>query len=356
MNYSTFYSDLFSEVYLHKAALPFFPWNRVKEFLPRVSVKIISSKEEIPEEHQNAETIFVTSSQGKVVSRCPGSRNHVCCNFLTVDLYSGCTLGCTYCIMRSYLNFAPITVFADTSTGINRLKEIALENPDRIIRAGTGEVGDSLLLDPLFDFSRKYLEELAGIPNIQFEMKTKTNFVDHLLDIKDKGNGVIGFSVNPQEIIDREEGTASSLAERLKSAEKVINSGFKVSFHFDPIFYSSTWEEQYAPVAAMLRELPAEKIAWISLGTLRYPGNLRGHLTKRPYLYDEFVKCNDGKYRYIQKVRTQIYRKMREMIGTDNGIPVYMCMESPGVWRNVYGSLPMGCKDVQEIFARPRKI
>jgi spore photoproduct lyase len=214
-------------------------------------------------------------------------------------------------------------------------------------------VGDSLQLDPLFELSKDYIEGLSSLGNVYFELKTKTANVDHLLSIPDKGNCVIGFSLNPDSIAREEEVYAAPLAARLDAAEKAVEHGYNLSFHFDPIIYSDKWQELYFPVVERLNYFPASKVAWISLGTLRYPPKLKSHFEDRPFAYQEFVPCADGKHRYIQKIRSAMYRGMVERLAESCDAPVYLCMESAAVWKNVFGSMPGRLSSMADIFHRP---
>ncbi len=327
---------------------------RVRECLPNVRIETVDGPADIPEPFRNGRTIYLHTPRGEQVTRCPGSRGHICCNYLTAELYAGCAIGCSYCIMRSYLNFSPISVVVDAGGIVEEIRSIARTNPDVMIRVGTGEVGDSLLYDPLFELSREIIEGTAREKNVFFEMKTKTGFVDHLLSVPEKGNAIIGFSVGPESVIEREEGSGASLDERLDAADRAVESGYRVSFHFDPIFYSLEWEKSYLPVVKRLSHIPDERVAWISLGTFRYTPALKNRIGTRPYLFDELVPCRDGKYRYIQTVRSRIYKKMKERIASVLDVPVYLCMESPAVWKRVFGGLPDSCTSTRTLFRRPR--
>ena len=310
----------------------------------------VAGKEGIPEEHRNPRTLFFCGPRGHTVTRCPGSPGQLCCNYYTVDLYLGCALGCAYCILRSYLNFAPLTVYLDPGPTIERLVRLARANPDCAVRAGTGEVGDSLLLDPLFRLSEPLIRALAPYPNVRLELKTKTANVEHLLGIEDKGGAVIGFSLNPPEVIRAYEGRSSPLLERLEAARRAIQAGYRVSFHFDPIIVGPRAEEEYRAVARLLADFPGGSVAWISLGTFRYPPELRERVGSRELLYEEFVPCPDGKYRYPQALRSRLYRTLAEELRRGSEAPIYLCMESPAVWRNVFGRLPREMPELRAIF------
>lgn len=354
--YINYYTSIFSRIYVTEEAVKYPTSERALEMLSSLPYKIIKRKENIPQEHLNKNTLLITSPKGRTVGKCPGSKGHLCCNYLTADLYLGCTMGCSYCIMKSYLNFAPITVYANPYPSINEIKKIAEKNPEGTVRVGTGETGDSLQFDPLFRISEIFIKELADYKNVFFEMKTKTPFVEHLLGIEKKGNAIIGFSINPPEIIEKEETGAFPLDERLKAAEKAVEAGFNITFHFDPIIAVHGWEKLYRETAEKLLDFPEEKIKWISLGTIRYSSMLKEKMEEKSlsgggsYLTDEFVRCRDGKYRYIQKERGEIFKTMKEALSPLKKVPIYMCMESKTMWDKVFGSQPLKSPNNRAIF------
>jgi spore photoproduct lyase len=353
MNSLTFYKEHFTRVYVLHHIRHHPVVQRVKKTLDTLPFFYIHKKEEIPGGYMNQHTLFINSAKEVFAGTCPGSKGHVCCNYLTIDLYEGCTIGCTYCIMKSYLNFSPITVNINTGPTILRVLSWAEKNPGTILRVGTGEVGDSLLFDPLFRLSEEFVTAFAPHPSIFFELKTKTNYIEHLLDLPHKGNCVIGFSLNPPKIAKKEEPFAASLDERIQAAHKAEQAGFLIAFHFDPIIRFPGWEKAYAQVIHAMGRIPGSKIPWISLGTFRYTPKLRDKMEARWFLYDEFVPCRDNKYRYIQRVRKNIYHtivaKIREIFPR---VPLYMCMESPAMWEYIFGKKPGKIDNLCAIFNR----
>lgn len=324
---------------------------RVRRRLPHAELAVISGKEEIPPEDMRQNSIYVTRDRGSRFGRCPGTPVHRCCNYHTVDVYEGCSLGCSYCIMKSYLNFAPLTVYVDTESVVDEIRHAALAQPERFFRVGSGEVGDSLLLDPVFELTAAYIRGLADLPNVAFEAKTKTSFVDHLLEVKPKGDAVIGFSLNQPEFSAAEEGFAAANAERISAAQRAAAAGYRVAFHFDPIVRIPGWGGAYASLVERLAGIRDRDVAWISLGTIRFTAGLRDRIGLRDYMLDEYVPGRDGKLRYLQRERVDMYRLVLESLrSVFPSAPVYLCMESEAVWRRVFGAIPEDIPELRTVF------
>ena len=149
----------------------------------------------------------------------------------------------------------------------------------------------------------------------------------------------------------RSAGTASATAAipaRLAAARRVIAAGYKVGVHFDPMIEHAGWEEGYRDlVAAVADAVPVERLAWVSMGALRFsPGlrtKVRGRFPGTPLLAGEQVPSADGKWRDFQPLRVDMYRRVRGFVEAAlPGVPLYLCMETPEVWQRVFGTPPPG--------------
>lgn len=301
----------------------------------------IDGADQLEEAHNTPRTVLVRAGLAEDVGRCPGTHGYVCCNYRTFNIYVGCTLGCTYCIMQSYLRNRTLEVRLPDVGAVEATRRLARERPERTIRVGTGEVGDSLLFDPLFGVSADLATAFADLPNIRFELKSKTAYVDHLPDMPSRANTVVAFSLNPPPVIAGEEGLAAGLDERLAAAERAWKKGYRLAFHFDPMVHSPSWRDWYTAVVDRLGQFRACAPEWISLGTLRYPGTLRPWIERRPYSLDEFIAAGDGKMRYLQVVRADMYRTVkRRLRRVLPDTPIYLCMESAAMWRHIQRTVP----------------
>lgn len=341
-----------AKIYLQEAASQSPYAARLFSALSEVPVQQIRDKDEIPPEDLTMRTIYLHAAPRPTFGPCPGSKGHRCCNYQTVDIYEGCPIGCSYCIMRSYLSFAPISINVAVDQEIQAIRDAARRNPGRPLRVGTGEVGDSLLYDSLTGISEALIRGVADVPNVHLELKTKTASVDHLLNIEEKGNAVIGFSVNP-ELLATEQGTAAPMEGRIAAALRAAAAGYRLALHFDPIIAVAGWQESYRRLLGRLEALGKRSgvsVAWISLGTIRFTPALRDRMPDRPYLFDEFVPGNDGKYRYLQRRRRGIYEELLAGLSAIFDAPIYLCMESDAVWERVYGDTPERILRLRDIF------
>jgi spore photoproduct lyase len=286
--------------------------------------------------------------RGSFLRHCPaGTAGLVCCNYLVVNLASNCPFDCSYCFLQEYLaNNPTMKAYTNVNDALQEIDVLLRAHPERSFRIGTGELADSLALDPLTALSHQLVPFFAERANALLELKTKTDSVEELLRMDPKGRVVVSWSVNPPGLIAAEEHGTASLDERLSAARRVQQAGYRVGFHFDPLIEIEGWEEAYAQtVDEILRAVDRRSIAWISLGSLRLSPALRqasrGRVGNSMILGGVLVPCPDGKARVWRGLRTRMYRLLVERLKQVSGdVPIYLCMEPPAMWDRVMGSVP----------------
>ena len=299
--------------------------------------------------------LLITNYKGNLIKKCPGSRGVLCCNYYVANLINGCPFECSYCILQDYLNCGSIMLCANIDSFFDELKSVT--GPKHVLRLGTGELADSLAFEPLIDLNEQLLPRLKDYPNVVLELKTKSANIESVLKYGSPDQVVVGWSLNPQEIIDHDELNTASLDQRLKAAETMVKNGYKVTFHFDPIILIDSWETKYTNVIDRLKEIiPPEQIAWLSLGGLRFSASLKRIIqNNRPYSKmfstGEFVMCRDAKFRYFKPIRVKMYKTMVEKIFKwYDKIPLYLCMETDQVWKEVFGYLPNKRNELSHVY------
>lgn len=317
----------------------------IRKRCPDCNIEIIGSHG-IRNYELNGPVIEVVDFKGRFLKPCPGTKNYICCGYKILHFGEQCSIGCTYCILQAYFPSTSLRLFANWNRMLKEVESELTGNPGRFYRIGTGEFTDSLLLDPITAFSTLIVPFFARFPNCVLELKTKTDHVDLLENLDHAGRTIVAWSMNSETVIAREEGFAVSLERRLECAKKCMQWGYRLAFHFDPMIYYDGWEKDYKKVVDLIFDsVDSKKIVWISLGCFRFMPALKSIVEEKypqcNIIYGEFIKGLDGKMRYFKHIRMIMYEKMVKWIsGYDPEVCVYLCMESPEVWKESFGFTP----------------
>ncbi len=303
--------------------------------------------DEIPgrTEH-DPERLEVVAFRGRFLKSCPGTRHYHCCGYRILHFGAQCSLQCSYCILQAYLNQPNLRLFGNTDTLFRELDEELDASPGRILRIGTGEFTDSLLLDPWTGFSRMAIPHFAGKPGAVLELKTKTDFIGNLAELDHGGHAIVGWSLNAQAVRRREEPLAASLSARLAAARACAGWGYHLAFHFDPMIEHPGWKQGYGEILDRLFEsVDPARIVYISLGAFRFMPELKAAMQathpRSRILHGEFIRGLDDKMRYFRDIRVELYSFMVERIRrADPDLCVYLCMEGSDIWRESFGFSP----------------
>jgi spore photoproduct lyase len=305
-------------------------------------------------------TLWVTVFRGQFFKRCPGATQKkalTCCNYHVLNLGSQCNMNCSYCYLQSYLNSHVSKIYSNIDDALLELKEMAENFSEHPFRVGTGEVIDSLSLDELTLYSRKLISFFNSYPNWNLEFKTKSAKVDQFLDLKTTGNTTVSWSINPQYIISSEEHGTASLAERLNAAEKCLASGFKISFHIDPMIWHPDWKENYSLLAEELKSrFKPQDVHVISLGTLRFQPEQKQLMRERFGMNSlvtraEMFKGEGDKLRYDSGLRSEMFQFMiKKMKSIDPNWNIFLCMETPETWIQSFEKIPMQLPELRNLF------
>lgn len=317
--------------------------------------------QDLKKKYSSKEVLILKKFMGRKFQKCPGSPNVICCNYYLLNTCFNCLYDCTYCFLNSYLNSYGIIQFTNLNELVPAIEDFVAKS-DKIVRVGTGEFTDSLMFDDITGISSDLIKKTAHIKNLFLEFKTKSANVDHILDIKNKGNAVLAWSLNTKKNIPDYEHGASSLEERFEAALKAQKSGYYIAFHFDPIIkYDNYLEDYLGVVDSIFEKFDPDKLVWISFGCFRYSSGFKD-IIKHKYPFEkltleEMFPGIDGKYRYLKQERIEIFTAMKERIERYSSKPfVYMCMEGEEIWRKVFNADYKVSEDLENAFAEHLKL
>jgi len=288
------------------------------------------------------EVLILKEFLGRKFQKCPGSNNVICCNYYLLNTCFNCLYDCTYCFLNSYLNSFGIVQFVNLDELSTSVNEYVSTYP-RNLRVGTGEFTDSLMFDEVTGIAEELISLTCSNKKLFLEFKTKSANVEHLLNIREKGNTVLAWTLNTNYNINLYETGAATLEERLTAAASAQKSGYYTAFHFDPVIkYKGFMDDYYDVIDAMHQFIKPEGVLWISLGCFRYSPGFKD-IIKHKYPDEKITVAEmfpgvDGKLRYLTRDRIDIFRGLSDRL--KKLFPetfIYLCMEDAYVWNEVFG-------------------
>jgi DNA repair photolyase len=251
-------------------------------------------------------------------------QNHESRHF-SLDLAEGCGFDCVYCYLQSYLNSGALVLFVNRDGLEAELQSLGSDH----VWISTGILTDSLLAEeqhPMMAWLSHRLPEQATL-----ELRTKSANVGILNDPEiSRKQLVIAWSLSPESVVTNYEYGSSTLTQRIDAARRALELGYRIAFHFDPVFHFEGWREAYSKLFSDLQEYRSENIAFLSIGLFRYMPDLGSIIRKRfpyhPILTEEFFPAQDGKYHYLRSIRKEMYAQFHAWLRPWN-VPVLWSME-----------------------------
>jgi len=352
------------KVFIEKGSLQYPLAQKVLKNLGPVPVEIINDEEEVIEKYnllrdpvgEGKKALLLKPLKGDFIKPCPCTPHYLGCNYYIINTDLNCPMDCTYCILQHYLDNPVMVSHVNTDDLWEQLDRFLYQHRSRFIRIGTGELGDSLALDDITERSKEFIAYFREKTRVNFELKTKTINTDNILCEKPADNIIIAWSLNTELMAKKEEKGAPAVKDRIEAAYEVQKKGFRVAFHFDPLILYRGWEQDYRDIIDRLfSRIDPSGIAWISIGSLRFPKPLKTLIRKRfpstKIIYEEMAGGKDGKLRYFKPMRLKLYQDIVRDIRScgGKGVPLYFCMESNEIWRKILNKEP-GSKEEVEAF------
>lgn len=340
------YSPYFKEVYVDRGVKNLKQTALILEKLNPKSINLVNDIDQIHTDNSSLNThighskriLFLTRQKGNFIKKFCDNKNLTNSGEYRIDLTSGCIFDCAYCYLQSYLTHHVITIYVN----LNKFKDVflSLKKQDNLRKCifTTGELSDSLALEGLTGYA-EFLINFFSNEDSKLELRTKSSQTEFLPKGSfRKDNISIFWTINPPYFIRRLEFKTPSLEERLSVIKRVKGSGVKIGLRLDPIFHLLNWEEEYENLINYIHNLIGqESEITYSLGCFRYTKELKGIIQTRfkdiKILEDEFIRCEDGKFRYFRDIRLKVYKRIKSLIRKiDKKAKITLCMEPQWMW------------------------
>ncbi len=367
LNLLKHYQESFDNIYIHPDSLSsdvarrftsLFP-EKIKSYDEKKQQKLKPSSGIMTSEefNQSKRNILIKPYEGNFFKQCPGNNSlSACCNYFVLNLGSQCHFNCSYCYLQTFLNTPYLIVYSNIEKALAELEDVIKKLNGKTVRVGTGEVIDSLGLDPITEYSKKIIHFLKDKEGVTLELKTKSDFINHLLSEASEKT-TFSWSINPELIIKEEEHGTANLKQRLEAARKCRDAGFKIGFHIDPVIWHSDWKKSYLELIESINlNFKPSDVPYISLGALRIQPEQR-HMMKERFKRDSFVnqaemlKSSDGKLRYDASLRSEMFKFIVDGFKSKNRAwNIFLCMESPETWLSTYENYPSKVDGLKDLF------
>jgi spore photoproduct lyase len=290
--------------------------------------------------------MVVMKRRSPFLMACPaGSAQFACCGYLVLTLASNCPMDCSYCFLQEYVADNPsFQVYANYADAFDEIDRLASSAPGRHFRIGTGELADSLAFDSMTGLSGDLIEFFGARENLTLELKTKTDEIDNLLALDPRGRVLVSWTLSPRRVFESSERRTTPPSARIAAARRVLEAGYRVAFHFDPIIAYAGAEHDYLElIDELLAAISAARISFVSMGGLRMTPALKAAARRRfrddPMLLGEDVLASDGRCRTFAPLRIRLYRVISERFKSAGvEVPSYLCMETASVHERVFGT------------------
>lgn len=140
---------------------------------------------------------------------------------------------------------------------------------------------DLMAFENLLPFCRRWIEFAREHPELLLEIRTKSDNVHALHELKPVTNVVLVWSLSPEPVSRKHERGAASFRNRLLAARTAQQSGWRLRLCFDPVLRVPGWEDLYHDcITETFRRLNAEAVEQVSYGVFRLHGDFLDRMRK----------------------------------------------------------------------------
>jgi len=281
--------------------------------------------------------IVYTKRKDKFIEKYNYGLNIVDLGEYVVRLSNYCPLECKYCFANELVKDKTTKIYTNYYKLKQELKNIRKKS-DKTLYFNAGENADSLLFDNVFPITQHIIPIFNKYENTYLELRTKTDNIQNLLSIKNNRNIIVAFSISPEEIIKKYEQNTVSLERRIKALIKCQEAGYLTGLRFEPVINIKNLDKIYTKLIEQIRYvIDIKKLHSITLSTIRFTKLQYKKLIDKncKIAFDEFVLCQDNKYRYFRFIRVKIYKTIISIL-KDNfkNICILLSTEPEYIWND----------------------
>ena len=276
-------------------------------------------------------SIYIAEKKGECLKEKPHGYGNVSYDHLSLVNGYNCPFSCKYCYLDGYFKNNDIVIFINKEEMVRQVFSL----PSNPKKKGTilyfGDFCDGLVYDHITGLSEYFSKHLNYDNRKMCEFRTKSTNIGHLKKIINKSVVIPAWTISPQVVIEKLEHGTADLEQRFHAILTVIEWGYTVSLHIDPVIVYENWLDDYKNLMYMIREnIHPKNVFFISIGLLRMNRDTYRKISKKP---EKAFLCHnldfhDGMYRYDKNNRDILISLFEELIISYYGkSKTYICME-----------------------------
>jgi spore photoproduct lyase len=192
-----------------------------------------------------------------------------------------CVYDCRYCFLQGMYRSAHYVLFVNFEDFQQHIAHHVERAETKQIYFYSGYDCDSLALEPISGFAKRFITSFKDLPNAWLELRTKSTQIRNLLDIQPVRNCVVAYSFSPQDVAEALEHKVPALEKRIDAATKLQRLGWPIGLRFEPLIYHEDYRKSYTQLFQQLfAKLDARKLHSVSIGLFRMPNDYFANIVK----------------------------------------------------------------------------
>ena len=223
-------------------------------------------------------------------------------NFYYCTPILNCIYNCEYCFLQGMYSSANIVVFTNTEEVKDAVKKQILERkyPDEPLLLSLSYNTDILALENILPLTKQWIDFANNIDDLFMEIRTKSGLTSSFNKLKPSEKILFAWTLSPNNVIQKHEHKTPLLERRIKSIQKIVDSGWPVRLSFDPILIYPNWKEDYKQMFERIKEtISGDKIFDITIGVFRMSEDFFHRIKKtKPHsdlFYNNYDNSNNVK-------------------------------------------------------------
>jgi len=263
----------------------------------------------------------------------------VCQSAYEIHCAFGCLHNCQYCHVTPLFN-----IMLNLEELAEKVKELGESIPHQNLYKFDNAT-DQITLEPEYGASQIMVKMFSQWAGRYLLLYTKSDNVEHLLDLDHRGHTLICWSVVSETVCREIEKKTPSLEERIRAMELCQNAGYPVRIRFSPLIPLKSWREEFQDtVERVLSRVRPDVISVDVIGWMD-PEQMKDALDME--LFDpDYVTILDrlieedfqrlGKHIFPHEMRAEILRFIiKEIKRIRPEQPVSLCVETAEMWKEL---------------------